>query len=193
MLPKRMAKELESLDVDTYRGADPAEVSYRLDSAFMEYAVGSGFPFAKQYFSALADFTNILGVIRGVPEGRLLPGGEYGSDKLEALKTALGSSPEKAGEIMKGPLESGPVKEAARAAVEEYVKTGSAAAVENARDEYLIALASKNRSDIDSPAPIIGFMLAREREAEVVRLILTAKRSGMPDSAADERSVALYG
>ncbi|MBR6428761.1 MAG: V-type ATPase subunit [Clostridia bacterium] len=193
MLPKRMEKELEALDVDTYRGADPARVSYRLDSAFIEYAAGSGFAFAKQYFGALADFTNILGLVRGVGADMLLPCGELDAAKLQKLKAALAASPEKAGETIKGPLESGALLEAARAAVEDYAKTGRVSAIENARDEYLLALASERKSDIDSPAPIVGFMLAREREAEVVRLILTAKRSGMDSRAADERSVALYG
>lgn len=192
-LPKKISEELEKLDVDTYRGADPAEVSSRLDRAFFSYTASHSNAFVRKYFGACADFTNMIGVLRGAPESVYLPGGEYDEAKLNEVREALASSPEKLPGILKSPLETSELKEIMRGAFEEYRRTGHVSAIERARDDHLIALASERKSDIDSPAPIIGYMLAREREAEVVRLILTAKRSGMPSSAADERSVALYG
>lgn len=193
MLPNKIAAALEELDVETYRSADPQEVSCKLDSAFISYATGLKNAFVKKYFSALADFTNIIAVLRGVPDERLLPGGEYSGEELKRFRVALADSKEKAAGLLKSPLETSGVKERARDAFNEYLKTGSVAPIEKARDEYLIGLASENKSDISSPAPIVGYLLAREREAEVVRLILTAKRSGIPASVIEERSMALYG
>ena len=193
MLPKKFAAALEELDVSTYRGADPQAVSCRLDSAFIEYALASRSGFAREYFGALADFTNLIAIARGVPAEYDLPSGTLGKDKLEKLRTVAGTAPEKAGDIIRNPLETGELLEKLRGGFEEYLKTGRTSGLERARDEYLIGLVSKNRSDIDSPAPIVGYMLAREREAEVIRLILTAKRSGIPAQAIEERSMALYG
>lgn len=193
MLPKTIAAALEELDVDTYRSADPQAVSVKLDGAYMKYAMGLKNQFVKKYFSALADFTNLIAILRDVPDERLLPAGDYSAAELKRFREALSDSKEKAAALLKSPLEISEVKERIRAAFSEYLKTGAVAPVEKARDEYLIGLASGNRSDIDSPAPIVGYLLAREREAEVVRLILTAKRSGIPASVIEERSMALYG
>ena len=192
ILPKRIALVLEELDVLTYRNPDPRLVSDKLDAAYIEYARSIRSSFTSEYFGALADFTNMLGLVRGF-EGGFLPGGEYGPERLEAIRAALANEPEKAPELIKSPLETSLLKEKLREAFTAYLKDRHAAVLESARDEYLLSLASSGRSDIDSPAPIIGFLLAREREAEVVRLILTAKRSGIPASALEERSFKLYG
>ncbi|MBO4562828.1 MAG: V-type ATPase subunit [Clostridia bacterium] len=193
MLPKRISDALEELDVITYRSVDPQQISCNIDAAYSEYALSLRNAFIKEYFSALADFTNVIAVIRNMPKERFLPGGEYTEAELENIRGLIADSPERALAAIKSPLETSDIKEAVKAGFAEYLRTGSPAAVEKARDEYLISLASRNRSDISSVAPIVGYMLAREREAEVVRLILTAKRSGIPMSAVDERSLKLYG
>ncbi|MBQ7060880.1 MAG: V-type ATPase subunit [Clostridia bacterium] len=193
MLPRELKEALEELDVITYKTADPRTVSCRVDCAFISYALGLRNAFVKEYFGALADFTNMLSVIRRFPEEAFLPGGAYKEEELKAVSAALEEDPERAAGLIKSPLETGALKEKMRECFAEYVKTGHTAVIEKARDEYLIALASEHRSDIDSPAPIVGYLLAREREAEVVRLILTAKRSGIPMEAIEERSLTLYG
>ena len=147
----------------------------------------------RKYFSALADFTNLLAVVRDMPEESLLPEGEYSKERLRTIRESLDSAKQKAQDAVRSALETSPLKEAARKGFDEYIKTGHTAAIEKARDDYLISLASEGRNDIDSPAPIIGYLLAREREAEVIRLLLTAKRSAIPMSAIDERSLTLYG
>jgi V/A-type H+-transporting ATPase subunit C len=193
MLPKKLSDALEELDVSTYHGADPQKVSLRLDRAFIEYAGSVRNPFVKEYFGALADFTNVLAVIRGVGEEELLPGGEISKAELCSFGEQLRESGEKALSILKGGISPSPLREAVCRGFSEYLRAGSTAALERERDEYLIALASEGRSDIDTVRPIVGYLLANEREAEVVRLILTAKRSGIPMSAIDERSLRLYG
>ena len=193
MLPKKLSEALEELDVSTYRGADPQKVSLRLDRAFIEYAESVRIPFVKEYFGALADFTNALAVIRNVDEEELLPGGEIKKAELVSAKEALRESGEKALSMIKGGISPSPLRESVYRGFSEYLRSGSTAALERERDGFLIALASEGRSDIDTVRPIVGFLLANEREAEVVRLILTAKRSGIPMSAIEERSLKLYG
>lgn len=193
MLPKQLESALEELDVITYRGADPQKVSTMLDCAFFSFAASSKSPFVREYFGALADFTNVTALIRGAGADAMLPGGEYTKEELEKIKAALPDEKERALDVIKGVLNISPLRESLRAGFEGYIRTGHAAAIEKSRDEYLVGLASEGRSEIDSVKPIVGYMLAREREAEVIRLILTAKRSGIPMSAVDERSLKLYG
>lgn len=193
MLPKLFADTLEELDVKTYKNPDARLVSASLDSAYIKTGLASPNAFVREYFSALADFTNLIAAVRGMLPEMLLPCGEYNTEALVSVASALKDAPETVPALLRTPFDGSPLKEAARAGFEEYLKTGSAASLEKARDEYLLGLAAKGKSDIDSPAPIVGFMLAREREAEVIRLILTVKRSGLPMSAVEERSVTLYG
>lgn len=192
MLPKPIAAALEELDVATYRGADPQAVSCRIDAAYLEYASGMKNAFIREYFGALADFTNVIALLRGVGTENMLPGGSYRAEELTRIAEAIKDGRDPSG-LLKSPLETSRIREAVRDGFAEQTRTGHIASLEKARDEYLIALASEGRSDIDGTAPIVGYMLAREREAEVVRLILTAKRSGLPAGMLDERSLKLYG
>jgi vacuolar-type H+-ATPase subunit C/Vma6 len=41
--------------------------------------------------------------------------------------------------------------------------------------------------------PIVGYLLARDRESKAVRLILTVKRNGLDDGVITERLRELYG
>lgn len=193
LLPKKFREALEALDVLTYKNPDARLVSQRLDSAYIEYGLGLGSGFVREYFSALADFTNLITLTRDSGSDSFVPFGEYREEELASIKAALSETPERVPGLLKSPFDSSPLREAARDAFAEYLKSHRSSSIEKARDEYLVSLAAKGKSDIDSPAPIIGFMLAREREAELARLIMTVKRSGIGVSAIDERSLRLYG
>lgn len=192
MLPKVIKDALEELDVLTYRSPDPREVARRVDSAYFEYAASIKNPFVKEYFGALADFTNVIALIRGAGTKELMPGGELTSEELSRIAEALPEERERALSVIKK-IGGSKRREALRYGFEEFMRTGHTAALEKAKDDHLIALASEGRTEIDTVKPIVGYLLAREREAEVVRLILTAKRSAVPMSAVDERSLRLYG
>lgn len=193
MLPDGLKDALEGLDVSTYKDPDPQAVSREVDNAFIRFARSNRSPFVREYFSAFADFTNLSALARGFELSKLLPAGALDGETLARIAEALKDNPDRIPGMIKSPLEASPLKEKLREGFAEYLRTGHTSAIEKARDEYLISLASEKKSDIDSPAPIIGYMLAREREAEIVRLILTAKRSGIPAQALEERSMALYG
>lgn len=192
MLPERLKDALEELDVYTYRTPDPGEVARKLDSAYFEYAASVKNPFVREYFGALADFTNVIALIRGAANDELMPTGELTRDELSRIAESLPENRERALGVLKK-IGASHRREALRAGFEEYLRTGHTAALEKSRDEYLIGLASEGRTEIDTVKPIVGYLLAREREAEVVRLILTAKRASIPVSAIEERSLKLYG
>lgn len=192
MLPPVIASALEELDVITYRTNDPKEVARRVDPAYFKYAASIKNPFVKEYFGALADFTNLAALIRGAGREDLLPTGEFTDEELSRLAEALPEDRDRALSVI-AKLGASKRRRAIREGFEEYMRTGHTASIEKARDDHLIALASEGRTEIDTVKPIVGYMLAREREAEVVRLILTAKRANIPMSAVDERSVKLYG
>ena len=65
--------------------------------------------------------------------------------------------------------------------------------VEKARDDYLMSLISAHKHDAMSLYPVVGYIIAKEREAQNVRLILTVKRNGLSENVIAERLVKLYG
>ena len=60
-------------------------------------------------------------------------------------------------------------------------------------DNALMRLASRGKGDIDTIAPVIGFLLAKRQEAKVVRLIMTALRNRLGADVIAERMRMLYG
>lgn len=90
-------------------------------------------------------------------------------------------------------LPAGEMKAELQKALEEYAQSGDAAALERARDNALMRLASRGKNDIDTIAPVIGFLLAKRQEAKVVRLIMTALRNRLGADVIAERMRMLYG
>lgn len=193
-LPAPLAEALKGLDETfSHEAADPVRVSTALDGAYFRMGYASKSAFAAEYFKAKADFENALALLRlgamGAPMERLaaalLPAGNIPEEMF--LKAA--SLP---AEQLGKALEEGPAGEALRRAVEAAQQSGPQA-VERARDNYLIHLAERGRFDQDTVAPVVGYLLAREQEARCIRLILTAKRNGLPESIITERMRVLYG
>ena len=193
-LPAPLAEALRGLDeAFSHEAADPVRVSTALDGAYFRMGYASKSAFAVEYFKARADFENALVLMRltnmGAAEERLaqalLPAGNI--PEAEFLR-AVGLPAEQWGkELMQGPA-----GEVLRKAVEDAQQSGPQA-VERARDNYLIRLAERGRFDQDTVAPFVGYLLAREQEARCIRLILTAKRNGLPESIITERMRVLYG
>ena len=78
-------------------------------------------------------------------------------------------------------------------ALDRMYGTGNIGEVEKARDNYLMSLIAAHKHDAMSLFPVVGYIIAKEREAQNVRLILTVKRNGLSDSVIAERLVKLYG
>ena len=182
-LPAPLAEALRGLDeAFSHETADPVRVSTALDGAYFRMGYASKSAFAVEYFKARADFENALVLLRltnmGAAEERLaqalLPAGNI--PETEFLKAAGLPAEQWGKELMQGPA-----GEVLRKAVEDAQQSGPQA-VERARDNYLIRLAERGRFDQDTVAPIVGYLLAREQEARCIRLILTAKRNGLPES-----------
>ena len=90
-------------------------------------------------------------------------------------------------------LPAGEMKAELQKALEEYAQSSYAAALERARDNALMRLASRGKNDIDTIAPVIGFLLAKRQEAKVVRIIMTALRNRLGADVIAERMRMLYG
>ena len=84
-------------------------------------------------------------------------------------------------------------REAINAGLSEMLLSGSIGKLELARDNYLLSLVKAHRHDVLTIFPVVGYYLARDREAKAVRLLLTVKRNGLDDSVITEGLRELYG
>ncbi|MBR0206579.1 MAG: V-type ATPase subunit [Clostridia bacterium] len=196
LLPADMVPELTALEKRLATSVEPQLISIALDRAYLRHALktterNKAF---SHYFKAKADFDNVLTFLRV----RAMGGGRgmlrdvllvEGGIPFKALYEGYDLSVEGFGKI----VESSVCRRPLAAALDHMYGTGNIGEVEKARDNYLMSLISAHRHDAMSLYPVVGYILAKEREAQNVRLILTVKRNGLNESVIAERLVKLYG
>ena len=195
-LPQDMAAELMTLEKRLTVSVEPQLISIALDRAYLRHALkttekNKAF---SHYFKAKADFDNVLTFLRV----RAMGGGRgmlkdvllvEGGIPFKAFFEGYDLSAEGFGRM----VESSVCRRELAAALDKMYGTGSIGEVEKARDNYLMSLIAAHRHDAMSLYPVVGYILAKEREAQNVRLILTVKRNGLNESVIAERLVKLYG
>jgi V/A-type H+-transporting ATPase subunit C len=197
-LPEEIQNALSRLEKSFETGADPQRISTELDKAYFLHVwkalEGTNYGDTKRYFSELADFDNVLAMLRLALMGAsadefaavLLPAGSLSE---ESLKKAFGLPSDEAQRLLEIEGASKPLLKG----ISEAVRSGRISALEKARDDRLMDIAREGKQDIDTVRPILGFLLAREQEAKCIRLIVTAKRNGLADEVITERLRELYG
>ena len=195
-LPQDMAAELMTLEKRLTVSVEPQLISIALDRAYLRHALktterNKAF---SHYFKAKADFDNVLTFLRV----RAMGGGRgmlkdvllvEGGIPFKAFFEGYDLSAEGFGRM----VESSVCRRELATALDKMYGTGSIGEVEKARDNYLMSLIAAHRHDAMSLYPVVGYILAKEREAQNVRLILTVKRNGLNESVIAERLVKLYG
>ena len=197
-LPKPMAEALDRMERQLLVHFEPQIVSILCDYGYLAHALEQAEqvkePFAKQYFRALCDFNNVLtflrmramGASREDLEDTLLPvGGITSAALIEAYELPA--------DAMAKALSSSVARQAINAGLAEMLSTGNIGALEKARDDYLLGLVNDHRHDVLTIFPVVGYFLARDREAKAIRLIVTVKRNGLDDGVITERLRELYG
>ena len=194
-LPDCIADRIDALERQIQIHPDPQQISVALDQAYMEYALKESAKDAvlSQYFQSLADFDNVLTYLRvramgGTKEmldDLLLPVGGISKEKL---MESMDLSYEYLNKILSSSVCASQLLEGLNA----MQRTGNVAEVEKARDNYLLSLLSSHKYETDSIYPILGYYLAKKREGQAIRLILTSKRMMLPDTLISERLVRLY-
>ena len=196
LLPEDMVPELTALEKRLATSVEPQLISIALDRAYLRHALkttekNKAF---SHYFKAKADFDNVLTFLRV----RAMGGGRgmlrdvllvEGGIPFKAFYEGYDLSVEGFGKI----VESSVCRRPLAAALDHMYGTGNIGEVEKARDNYLMSLIAAHRHDAMSLYPVVGYILAKEREAQNVRLILTVKRNGLNESVIAERLVKLYG
>ncbi len=193
-----LKEELDALEKELMLKEDPRKVSVRLDQMYHLFAAETlkkhKNAFAGAYFRALADFDNVLALlrVRAMDQDRellydaILEGGSI-------AKSTLLDAFEQPEEILIKQLTTGEFSTALAKGFEAFTRTGQIGSLEKVRDDALITLAKRDKYDVMTIGPVIGYLLARDQEAKCIRLLVTAKRNGLPENIITERLRELYG
>jgi V/A-type H+-transporting ATPase subunit C len=178
-LTEQMKRALTDLDKAFSISRDVSLIDIFLDKAYAQEAaerLRDKKGFAQKYFSTFVDFENILILFRAREAGlskdlflrALLPGGILGT-------TALEKAYELPREELKGMLARGVHAAGIGAALDEYYSSGNLQTLEKYRDDALLKTAGGEKNDLFSIAPVVYYLIKKEREAKAVKMAMTAK------------------
>ena len=191
-LPDFLAEDMRRIEDHISHTPDPLYMDAELDKS-MFAIIEKRMAKCKEkvfceYFLARADLTNILIAWRVAGMGRepdvaaqlFVAGGSFSEVQL----SELAENPKAAEGLVVGKAYEGMTSAA--------IAQGNAALLEKLTDDYGLAIVRVHRYEPTSLIPLIGYLLAKEREAAAVRLIVTAKAVLMPDEKLHERLRELY-
>jgi len=198
LLPEDLKTAMQRLEAKLKISQEPQLVSVYADYGYHAHCLTASKtvkePFVKQYFAALCDFNNVITFLRMRAMGAqkedlkevLLPSAGV---QIESLIAAYELSAETLTKAISGSV----AKSAMQDGLNQMLVTGNIAMLEKTRDDYLLSLVNEHRHESMTIFPVVGYFLARDREAKAVRLILTVKRNGLDDAVIAERLRELYG
>ena len=198
LLPEAMKTSLEQLEAKLKISPEPQLVSVFVDYGYHAHCLQASEcakePFVRQYFAALCDFDNVITFLR------MRAMGSQKEDLKDVLLPTAGiqakaliDAYELSAETLTRAISGSVVKAALQEGLSQMLISGNIAMLEKKRDDYLLSLVNSHRHEVMTIFPIVGYYLARDREAKAVRLILTVKRNKLDDSVITERLRELYG
>ncbi|NPV54426.1 MAG: hypothetical protein HPY71_13070 [Firmicutes bacterium] len=176
---------------------DPVTIDNVLDREAYSFmcaeAAGQGIDFLVDYLARQADLINIAALIRSKQMGKdrtsfaeaFLPGGRLELSKfLDAYDRPMEAvADEFAGSDYASIIEDG---------LKRLAVDGSLSYFEKARDVYLLNYLKRAKYVAFGPEPLIGYLLAKENEIRMLRIILVGKANGLPRETIRERLRDVY-
>ena len=195
-LPPRMRQAAEKISEQFRLEADPQLVDLLLDRAMYEEILETvavmKSPFLKGYFTNLIDLINIktylrvrrLNLSKDFLEGALLPAGDVNIMKLMQLAEPL--------EVLVDRLAFSRYAQVVEDGVHTYQKTDTLTRYEKLADDHLINYAKQAKYVTFGPEPMVGYLLAKENEIKMIRIIMVGKINQLPTEEIKERLRDVY-
>jgi V/A-type H+-transporting ATPase subunit C len=196
-LPDTMTAALHYIDRRFAAAADASIIGLALDRAYAkevrEMLKEMKDPLVTAYFRAFFDLSNFIALMR-------VRASDYGKETFERVfvkggeieRSVFSKAFDLADENLLAATLTSEYRRAMAGAFAEYQKTKSLYMLEKARDDYLLALLEKERSDMFGIGPLMGYYIARQREAAAVRLVMTGKLGGISAETVAARMKDLY-
>ncbi|MBQ3552828.1 MAG: V-type ATPase subunit [Clostridia bacterium] len=193
-LPKIISDTLTLLEIKLYDSPSPRLISVELDKAYISYALSVKDRFINEYYSIFSEYTNAIILLREREQKTspervflyLLPGSSVTRELfMKHFEAPLDT-------LSRTMFENSPIRDALSHAFLEASRTNAISAIEKCRDNALMELAKRGRSECENLLPLFGYMHAKQQEAKAIRLVFTLKLSGEKSETILERLRELY-
>lgn len=193
----RFSSVIQEVLSDFEKNSDPQRIDILVDKAYFNHmydiAKDTGIELFINYVKDLIDFTNIIAVLRlkkqnkGLPfvEEVLLPNGNIELDQI------LVSYADSIDAIINR-FRTSNITKALKAGLDLYNSTGRISAFEKSMDDHLMELIKESKSVVFGPEPIFAYLVAKEMEIKVLRIIMVSKLNNISPQAIRERLRELY-
>lgn len=193
----KFKEALEAVDRDFEINHDPQRIDILLDKYYFSHlyslAKETEIPLFINYVQDLIDFTNIRTLIRVKKQNKdvnfleevILPNGKIGTDEITI---ALNDSIE---DIM-NKFKSYDISPEIKRGLESYKEFGTLSDFEKIMDNYLIDLNKVSKNIHFGPEPIFSYIVAKETEIKILRIILVSKLNNISPDDIRERLRDLY-
>ncbi len=196
-LPDNLAKAIDEALKRINIGATPQEIDTLVDTAYTDYCIEVAkkkkSPFLLEYIQTKIDLSNILMMLRVrrmEAEFDLFAEAfdEGGVIEFKTFKKAYSQSDEAVPKFFKN-TKYGPKLEKK---IEEAIQKGQTWIFGKYLDNVLTSIVSKYNKNLFSVEPVIGYLVEKENEARVIRMIMTGKLNNMSQDTIKERLRDVY-
>ncbi|HHU63330.1 MAG TPA: V-type ATP synthase subunit C [Clostridiales bacterium] len=196
-LPLPIAQTLRKLDEITAIRPDPQHINLMLDRAMFEaindMAARFRYPFIKELAAIQADVTNIMSFLRI----KAMEGGSPLLDKVLVTGGKLEMSfftemADQSVDAFSSRLEYSPYGQLLKEGIEHFTKTGKLSRLEKLADDYIMEYLREHKSNPLGPEALIGYLLAKENEIKIIRIIMVGKINGIKSQVIKERLRDVY-
>ncbi|NLJ79264.1 MAG: V-type ATP synthase subunit C [Tissierellia bacterium] len=196
-MDSRFIKALDDAIGDFQETEDPQRIELILDKHYFghlhELAEETGISLFIGYVKDLIDLTNIRTLIRLKKQGKdinflrevLIDGGNIG---MENIALSLNDSVD----IIMNKFERYNIGSRVRKGLESYQQTGRLSEFEIEMDDYITDLNKQSKFIMFGPEPIFAYVIAKETEIKVLRIIMVSKLNKLSPDAIRERLRDLY-
>lgn len=192
----RLPEEMRVLIREAKAARNGSEIGYMADKAMFEQIskelASIDDKNVIKYWETQADYYNIITVFRAkaLNDVSLIDRAylKLGNVKLKNMQDAFSKTKDEAvRSLSTSNLDSGIIK-----GLDYFLKNDSLSVLEKNKDNFFIDMFKPLSRDMFSIACLIGYLLAKEQEASIVRVIMVAKINSIPQKLVEERLRDLY-
>ncbi|MDX9916717.1 MAG: V-type ATP synthase subunit C [Gudongella sp.] len=176
---------------------DPQRIDILTDRFYFEHllrlAEESGIELFKEHVKDLIDFINVSSAIRLKKQEKDLKFFEEvilenGNIDKEAVLSTVGETVES----MINRFRNSRISKELSKGLEDYLESGRLSSFEKHMDNYLMRLNKSSKSVTFGPEPLFSYLVAKEMEIKILRIIMVSKQNNIPPDAIRERLRDLY-
>lgn len=196
-IEKKFKEAIDIVNKDYEETKDPQRIDLILDKLYFshlyEMAKNTDVELFIEYVEDLIDFTNLKTLIRLKKQGKdpkfvedvLLPNGKI--DKKDIVSSLNDSI-----DVIISKFKNYRISAGLKKGLESYQETNRLSDLEKNMDDYLMSLNKPSKNVVFGPEPLFSYLIAKETEIKVLRIIMVSKLNNLSPEAIRERLRDLY-